>query len=58
MGQRVTDAAERVPPPEDEALKRFYAAAGSWKGHHDDPDELIRMLYEARITGSRESPDP
>ena len=37
-----------------EALRR---SAGGWKGHHDDPDELIRMLYESRITGSREPPD-
>ena len=35
------------------------AGAGSvgWVGQHD-PDELIRMLYEARITGSREPPAP
>ena len=37
-----------------EALRR---SAGGWKGHHDDPDELIRMLYESRITGSREPPN-
>ena len=33
------------------------AAAGGWIGQHDDPDELIRMIYESRITGSREPPN-
>lgn len=32
------------------------AGAGGWVGQHD-PDELKRMLYEARMTGSREPPD-
>ena len=42
---------------QEERLERMRSAAGSWKGN-SDPDELIRMLYEARITGSREPPDP
>ena len=43
---------------QEERLERMRSAAGSWKGHFGDPDELLRMLYEARITGSREPPDP
>lgn len=42
----------------DRVTGAFLAAAGGWKGHHDDPDELIRDLYESRVTGSREPPDP
>lgn len=33
------------------------ADAGGWVGPFDDHNELIQMLYEARITGSREPPD-
>ena len=33
------------------------AGAGGWVGQHD-PEELKRMIYEARITGSREAPAP
>ncbi len=40
----------------DEAHERLRSLAGAWEGHVDDPDELIRMLYEARIEGSREPP--
>ncbi len=36
-----------------EAMKR---AAGGWKGQHDDPDELIREIYQARLDGSRQKP--
>ncbi len=32
--------------------KAFLSSFGGWKGMHD-PDELIRMIYEARRTGSR-----
>ena len=49
------EAAAALSP--EEARARFLAAAGGWKGHHDDPDELIRELYESRLTGSREPPD-
>ena len=36
--------------------KALRATAGAWKGNHD-PEELKRMLYEARLTGSREMPE-
>ena len=39
----------------ERSRKALRAAAGGWKGSHD-PDELIRDIYEARLTGSR--PDP
>ena len=39
--------------PSDEAIRALRATAGAWKGKHN-PDELKRMLYEARITGSRQ----
>lgn len=42
--------------PYEERLKRFRSASGGWKGSHD-PDELTRMLYEARRAGSREAQD-
>ena len=41
----------------DETHERLRSLAGAWKGHFDDPDELIRMLYKARIDGSREPPE-
>ena len=40
---------------DEERLKITKSAAGGWKGSHD-PEELKRMLYEARLTGSREKP--
>ena len=40
----------------EEARERMRSLAGAWKSL-DDPDELIRMIYEARITGSRVPPD-
>ncbi len=54
-GAEVLLTIRRVPSPKRD-LEAFRRAAGGWKGHHDDPDELIRMLYESRITGSREPP--
>ncbi len=36
----------------ERGLKALRASAGGWKGTHD-PDELIRDIYEARLTGSR-----
>lgn len=53
--QEVLLTVEDKPSPkrDPEAMR---AGAGGWIGQHD-PDELIRMLYEARITGSREPPD-
>ena len=54
-GAEVSVSIEETPEPKrsQEAILR---SAGGWKGHHDDPEELIRMLYESRITGSREPP--
>ncbi len=43
-------------PSADEADEAFRRSAGSWKGN-SNPDELIRMIYESRITGSRIPPD-
>ena len=40
---------------DEERLKITKSAAGGWKGGQD-PEELKRMLYEARLTGSREMP--
>ena len=37
--------------------EKLRAAAGGWVGLHD-PEELKRMLYQARIDGSREPPTP
>ena len=53
-GAEVSLSIEEKPSP-DEAGEAFRRSAGSWGGR--DPDELIRMLYESRITGSREPPD-
>ena len=43
--------------PSKERIKRTLSAAGGWKGTRD-PDELVGMLYQARLTGSREHVDP
>ena len=40
---------------DEERLERFKAAAGGWKGLHD-PEEFKRMIYQARIDGSRQPP--
>ena len=37
----------------DEVIRALRATAGAWKGKHN-PDELKRMLYEARLAGSRQ----
>ena len=37
--------------------KAFRSSFGGWKGMHD-PDELIRMIYKARKTGSRPASRP
>ena len=44
-----------VEPPttrDERSRQALRAAAGGWKGTHN-PDELIRDIYEARLTGSR-----
>ena len=40
---------------DEERLERFKAAAGRWKGLHA-PEEFKRMIYQARIDGSRQPP--
>ena len=54
-GAEVSVSIEETPSPkhDPEAMR---AGAGGWVGQHD-PDELIRMIYESRITGSRIPPD-
>ncbi len=46
-----------VKPPlsGEERIKLTKSAAGSWKGSRD-PAELKRMIYKARISGSRAQP--
>ena len=39
------------------AKRGLRASAGGWVGMHD-PEEFIRLIYEARRTGSREEPAP
>lgn len=34
-------------------LKALRTTAGRWKGGHD-PDELIRDIYEARLSGTKQ----
>ena len=46
----------RPPLSDQERIELTKSAAGSWEGS-DDPSELKRMLYEARIRGSRAQPD-
>ena len=55
-GAEVSVSIEETPSPkhDPEAMR---AGAGGWVGQHD-PEELKRMIYEARITGSREAPAP
>ena len=37
----------------ERGLNALRATAGGWKGTRD-PDELIRVIYEARLAGSRQ----
>ena len=59
-GEVVTISIE-VKEPEDRAVrierarKALREAAGGWKGQHDDHNELIREIYQARLDGSRHS---
>ena len=55
-GAEVSVSIEETPSPTRD-LEAFRRAAGGWKGN-SDPEELKRMIYEARIAGSREPPDP
>ncbi len=55
-GAEVSMSIEETPEPkhDPEAMR---TGAGGWVGQHD-PAELKRMIYEARITGSREASAP
>ncbi len=55
-GAEVSVSIEKEPSA-TRNLEAFRRAAGGWKGN-SDPEELKRMIYEARIAGSREPPDP
>jgi predicted DNA-binding antitoxin AbrB/MazE fold protein len=55
-GDEVTVSIERIPSSE-EALRALRASAGGWEGLHD-PEEFKRMIYQARIDGSRHTPKP
>lgn len=55
-GDEVILSISRIPSPQ-EALRALNASAGGWEGLHD-PDEFKRMIYQARIDGSRHMPKP
>ena len=55
--ERTSEAESPATPSSEDAGEVLRSLAGAWKGHYEDPDELIRMIYESRITGSREPPD-
>ena len=54
-GQEVMVSIEDFPSS-DRKLDALRASAGGWEGGRD-PEELKRMLYEARVKGSREPVD-
>ena len=59
-GEEVTVSIDNDNTPQlsdEERLERFKAAAGGWEGLHD-PDEFKRLIYQARIDGSRHTPKP
>ena len=41
----------------EERIRITQSAAGGWKGSQD-PEELKRNIYDARLAGSREPVDP
>ena len=51
-GAGVTVFVEDTPSP-DRAVRALRGTAGAWKGRHD-PEEVKRVIYGARLTGSRE----
>ena len=55
-GDEVILSISRIPSTED-ALRALKASAGGWEGLHD-PGEFKRMIYQARIDGSRHTPKP
>ena len=57
-GDEVTVSIEdKTELSKEERVERLMAAAGGWEGLHD-PDEFKRMIYQARIDGSRHTPKP
>ena len=57
-GEEVTVSIEDKPElSKEERIEHLMAAAGGWEGLHD-PDEFKRMIYQARIDGSRHTPKP
>ena len=54
-GKEVMVSIEDVPST-DHRLEALRASAGGWEGGRD-PEELKRMLYEARVKGSRDPVD-
>ena len=57
-GEEVALSIEDKPElSKEERIEHLMAAAGGWKGLHD-PDEFKRMIYQARIDGSRHTPKP
>ena len=58
-GQEVLVSIEESPPQDSpqERMERTISAAGSLKGKIDG-EAMKRMIYEARRTGSRETPEP
>ena len=57
-GEEVTVSIDDKPELSvEERIESLMAAAGGWEGLHD-PDEFKRMIYQARIDGSRHTPKP
>ena len=50
-------SSDSVEPTAEERIKRTMSAAGSLKGKIDG-EAMKRMIYEARRTGSQETPEP
>ena len=55
-GEKVTVSIDDTPSPE-RTLRALRKTAGAWEGKHD-PEEFKRMIYQARIDGSRHTPKP
>ena len=54
-GKEVVVSVEEITS-EDGAVESLKETSGGWIGMHD-PEQLKRMIYEARITGSRQPPE-
>ena len=55
-GDEVTVSIDDTPSPE-RTLRALRKTAGAWEGKHD-PGEFKRLIYQARIDGSRHTPKP